>query len=282
MKNVSAVIVTFNNAEMLQDLLEDLSTQTRPLDQIVVVDNFSSDKTEIAVKENFPNVIYKRLSENMGSAGGYYEGMKIAAENSDYIWTLDDDVRMESNSLENLLIGLDSLENSHKIGAVRSVGQKHPYDVPTELAMIAWRGTLIKTDAVKSIGLPGREYFLYGEDLEYALRLKKYGYSFFWIPSSRCVERRQGKTDDIMFGRAVKIYPTTFRLYYAFRNEIYIYILYRKIYSLIKTFIYALKVIVYLLISEKIRGLKKIKAIFNGIIHGIQGRLGRDDNYLPD
>jgi rhamnopyranosyl-N-acetylglucosaminyl-diphospho-decaprenol beta-1,3/1,4-galactofuranosyltransferase len=71
-KRVSAAIVTFNNVEMLGRLINDLLSQTRPADRIVVVDNASVDNTPEVVKTRFPGVRYIRLPENSGSAGGYH------------------------------------------------------------------------------------------------------------------------------------------------------------------------------------------------------------------
>ena len=281
MKKVAAVTVTYNNAGMLRGLLEDLLGQTRPLDEVIVVDNASSDGTDRMMGERFPGVRYLRLPENEGSAGGYCEGVRLASEGSDLVWTLDDDVRLRPDSLGELLRGMEALEELRKIGAVRSVGEKHPQSLPTQLDIIPWRGSLIKTDAVRELGLPRKEYFIYGEDLEYSLRLRKAGYVFFWIPSSRCVERRGGKTDDTFLGKAVRIYPTAFRLYYAFRNECNIYLEYRRAGRLACVFLYAAKVAVYLVVSEGCGGFGKIRAIAAGLIDGLRGRLGRNAEYLP-
>ena len=125
MLHITAVIVTYNNADMLLDLLGDLCSQSRPVDEIVVVDNASSDGTDHEVMANYPSVKYVRLSENTGSAGGYYEGIRTASATADLIWTLDDDVRLEKRTLEFLVQGLETLQASARIGAVRCVGEGH-------------------------------------------------------------------------------------------------------------------------------------------------------------
>jgi len=280
-QRVSAVIVTFNNALMLRELIRDLYSQTYPPDHIIVVDNASDDKTPEVMKEDFPGVEYMRLRENTGSAGGYYIGMKAALRNSDMIWTLDDDVRLYDNSLQELLQGFEDLGDNGQVGAVRSVGRAHPHSLPTEFETCPWRGSLIRTDAVKKVGLPSKDYFIYGEDLEYSLRMKKNGFKFFWIPSSKCVEMRDGKTNDRLFGRAVRIYPSNFRLYYAFRNEFSIYLKYRYPIKFARTFLYALKVILYILLAHRANSGDKLKAVAVGFVDGIQGTLGKNDRYLP-
>ncbi|HSB82299.1 MAG TPA: glycosyltransferase [Candidatus Methylomirabilis sp.] len=281
MSRVAAVIVTYNNAHMLRDLLGDLGAQSRPPDEIVVVDNASSDGTEHEVRVNHPSARYVRLAENTGSAGGYHEGIRTALATADFIWTLDDDVRLETRSLELLLQGLETVSASGRIGAVRSVGAGHPSALPTELDIVPWRGTLFPATVIRTAGLPEREYFLYGEDLEYSLRLKRLGYSFFWIPASRCIESRKGKVRFSVLGRPGEAYPTAWALYYAFRNEASIYLRYRGYARLLRTMLYGLKVALYVCAAERARCTAKLAAIARGLRDGCLDRLGRNQRYLP-
>lgn len=283
---ISAVIVTFNNVDMLTSLLNDLRIQSRLPDEVIVVDNASLDQTENIVKVNYPAVNYIKIAENLGSAGGYYEGIKRAAESSDFIYTLDDDVCLRPDTLSEIVKGFQLLEKSlpSKIGAVRSVGKGHLEEVPTKLDICSWHGTLFKTSVVREAGLPSPYYFLYGEDIEYSLRLKKKGYSFYWIPTSICQERRRdqdGKIRTLMFGKTHVHYQEPFRLYYAFRNEIFIWKKYRAVFRLLHTFMYAAKVVLMILLTERLAGRKAIIAVTKGMIDGIRGRLGKNLIYTP-
>ncbi len=120
MRTVAAVIVTYNNEAMLERLLRDLSGQRALLHEVYVVDNSLNGRTEGLVARDFPNVRYIGLHPNKGSAGGYYEGIKRASEANELVWLLDDDVSVPADSLENLLKGLEGLEQKNRIGAVRS------------------------------------------------------------------------------------------------------------------------------------------------------------------
>lgn len=271
---------------MLANLLNDLRIQNRLPDEVIVVDNASLDQTENMVRVNYPAVNYIKLVENLGSAGGYYEGIKHAAESSDFIYTLDDDVCLKTDTLSEIVKGFQLLEKSlpSRIGAVRSVGKGHPEEVPTKLDICPWRGTLFKTSIVREEGLPSPDYFLYGEDLEYSLRLTKKGYSFYWIPTSICQERHRdqnGKTHENMLGKKSVRYQDPFRLYYAFRNEISIYLHYHRVFKLFHTGMYAMKVILMILASEGWSGRKTIMAIVEGMIDGVMGRLGKNIKYAP-
>lgn len=282
LERISVVIVTFNNAGMLRNLLKDLAIQSRPADEIIVVDNDSKDDTNRIMLSDFNTVTYIRLPENSGSGGGYYTGIKAAMGKSDGIWTLDDDVRLGVDSLKNLIEGYDRLVVTVKrLGAVRSVGAGYTLNYPTELEIAPWRGTLWAGGMMREIGPPRADYFLYGEDLEYSLRMRQAGYSCYWVPESRCIEARHAKTGGRMFGKQVAIYPSAFRLYYAFRNESNIYLQYRRPGKMAKLILFGLKVAIYLLISERTRGVPKIAAILAGFLHGFRGKLGKNTAHTP-
>ena len=224
MKTVVAVIVSYNNSAMLQSLLGELASQSRPPDRIIVVDNASSDGTQEAIQTQFPAVDYIRMPENTGSAGGYHHGMKAALG------------RVTTSGHSTMMCGC-ALTRSKSFSRVRLAetrvqargsperGGNHPEPHPTRLHIIPWRGTLFSSEAVSEVSLPLSEYFLYGEDLDFSLRLARKGYQCFWIPTSHCVENRnKGKSETRLFSHTEKIYSSPFRLYYAFRNQTAIYL----------------------------------------------------------
>lgn len=283
MNRVAAVIVTFNNNTMLLNLLNDLTSQTTPPDEIIVVDNGkSAQNSGLIFLKKFPDIIYIHLPWNAGSAGGYYEGLKTACKNNDLIWTLDDDVRLFPDSLENLVKGYKNLYKKIRLSSVRSVGANFFSSKPSKLDLFPWRGTLIRSDLIKKYGLPLKEYFIYGEDLEYSLRFSKNGYNCYWIPDSKCIEvRPEGKDTYKLLGTTTIIYSKPFQLYYAFRNHLNLFIKYKEFQRLFKLLLYSSKVILFTIILEKQNKLKKIIAVLSGLLDGLTGHLGKNDKYLP-
>ena len=85
MKKIAAIVVTYNNTEMLNNLLEDFHNQTRPLDEIIVIDNSAMEETKDMVAAKYPDVTYIGLTENQGSAGGFHEGLKVGLVNNDFM-----------------------------------------------------------------------------------------------------------------------------------------------------------------------------------------------------
>ena len=70
-ERVCAVLVTFNRKTLLRTCLNSLLKQTRPIDQILIVDNASSDGTPELLREEFPQLPLLRLDRNTGGAGGF-------------------------------------------------------------------------------------------------------------------------------------------------------------------------------------------------------------------
>ena len=282
LQQIGIVIVTYNNASMLRSLLEDLLDQTRKPDEIIVIDNASLDNTESMISA-YPAVRYMRLKENIGSAGGYYEGLKIASENNDFVWTLDDDMIVNKDAIEVLVRWWDILEKKHRLGVIRSwIGDAPESLKPFIIDSFAWRGTFLKKEVILDVGLPLKEYFLYAEDDEYAHRIIKQGYTMLTIPESQITERR---TEDKMrlhgWGRQIVLYKESFRFYYAFRNQIALYRTYKECYNLFKTFCYAVKVTLFFILKKNLKSIDLIKSVLEGVWDGLRLNLGKNPKYLP-
>lgn len=280
MSKIAAVVVTYNNHQMLKGLLENLAKQIRLPDEVIVVDNGDGKEAEKIVREKFSLAKYIKMPENTGSAGGYYAGIKAAIENNDFVWTLDDDVRMPEDSLRELIDGFERLAAFCKIAIARSVGVNDPTPgLPKPMDIFTWRGALIKTEVFAKEGMINKDFFIYGEDLDFSYRLLKKGYVFYWIPTSVCCEKRTlDKGKYRFFWKTFTVYVDAFRLYYAFRNRIYINMRYGYYLKTISILFYELKIILLILFTDGLGGLVKVRAIVMGSIHGFAGRLGKSYN----
>jgi len=280
---ITAVIVTYQNPAMLGNLLGDLLGQSLNLHEIIVIDNSVDDRTTEMIGTVFPGVVYRRMSENSGSAGGFYEGIRMAVGKADYVLTLDDDVSMPSDAVSNLLDAMKQWERQGtNVGAVRAVGACHPFPMPEELQDFAWRGTLLSRVAIEQAGLPVREYFLYADDLEYSVRLAEAGFRFFWVPSSVIEEmRKENKVAHGLFGKRFLLYRDDFRLYYALRNQIHAYRVHHRYRDLLRTVFYGAKVMAWFTLLGRRGCPGRLKAVLDGMADGFLSRLGRNGSYLP-
>ncbi|CAD6493498.1 MAG: Glycosyl transferase family 2 [Candidatus Argoarchaeum ethanivorans] len=69
-RRIACVIVAYNNVSNIGKLLEVLLNQSEPIEEIILVDNASSDGTAQMVKQTFPQVTLFANSSNTGVGGG--------------------------------------------------------------------------------------------------------------------------------------------------------------------------------------------------------------------
>ena len=76
---VSIIIVNWNTQALLRDCLRSVIEQTRAPQEIIVVDNASTDGSAAMVAAEFPAVVLIANADNRGFAGANNQGLRIAA-----------------------------------------------------------------------------------------------------------------------------------------------------------------------------------------------------------
>jgi GT2 family glycosyltransferase len=268
---IAAVIVTYNNAQGLSLVLGDLRCQSRPPDTVIVVDNSSKGISGPAVEAQYPGARYVRPCSNIGSAGGYYEGLQRAIPSHEFVLTLDDDVRIPRDTVERLQSVFTHASSGVQPGAVCCVLNRSRGTGIEATDAFPWKGTLFRTDAIQKAGLPLSDYFMYAEDLEYALRLQSAGYILQRVNDCVITETRMNK-ETVPF---ITFYHDPFRLYYAFRNELHTWLRYRNYRQVLRMFMYGGKVIAATLFSRPRSSL----AVALGLKDGFCARLGMNPRF---
>lgn len=216
---IAAIVVTYNRKALLGECLDALLNQTRPADSIIVLDNASTDGTgklfEKDEKYDLSCIDYIRMDSNLGGAGGFCEGIKYACRKDfDWIWVMDDDTIPEPESLEKLCDSVSVLPENTSFVASSVYGPgKEAMNLPIidmrkvkETGYADWyryldkglvkieRATfvsiLVKNGAVKKVGLPFKNYFIWGDDSEYTLRLTRYYGPAYFSGDSRVLHKR--------------------------------------------------------------------------------------------
>ena len=97
---VLTVVVTHNRSKLLDRCLDAINKQSDPTQDLLVINNGSTDDTEeLLTKKN----IWFITQENVGSAGGWHSGIKIGLEKGyDACWLMDDDGYPHEQALKNL------------------------------------------------------------------------------------------------------------------------------------------------------------------------------------
>ena len=97
--NTSIIIVTFNRRLKLMRVLKELLPQMIEEDQLVIVDDGSTDGTEHAVRELAPDVTYVKIAENEGYRLSTRINQGLEAARHDMIWRLDSDCAPHPDAL---------------------------------------------------------------------------------------------------------------------------------------------------------------------------------------
>lgn len=99
---ISAVVPNYNYDRFICDAINSLLTQTRKVDEIIVVDDGSTDESVQIAREHFADVTRLRIIQmpaNSGNVGGP-RNVGIAAATGEYIITLDSDDMLEPEYAE--------------------------------------------------------------------------------------------------------------------------------------------------------------------------------------
>jgi GT2 family glycosyltransferase len=193
------VVVAYNRSALLQECLNALLAQTVPADEILVIDNASTDDSAARARSTGADIRVLSLPRNTGGAGGFAVGIAEAIEHyrADYVWVMDDDTVPSVTALQELVHVVASAPQNTNLVASRVVwvdGRPHPMNTPRVRPFVGRRAKvraaqhkcypvrsasfvslLIKGEAVRSRGLPIVDYFLWNDDFEFSTRLLRKG-----------------------------------------------------------------------------------------------------------
>ena len=188
-RTASAVMTSFNKIEDVRRNLDGIRAQTVPFDEIIVVDNESSDGTQAMIRSEFPEV---HLVEMPNSSYGACETFNIGFGNatSDYIAILDDDVILPPEWLEKMLAKFASEPDTTGFISSKVVEPGMPdwylndAAVNTERYMATFRGcaTLADRDVLERAGYYDDRFFIYGNERDLSCRVLNLGYRILQYP----------------------------------------------------------------------------------------------------
>ena len=203
-ETVAVVVVTYNRADLLERMLVGLGALERVPDAVIVIDNHSDDHTpQVLAAATVPHLQVVRNDVNVGGAGGFHRGVRLAYEQGfDRIWLMDDDVVPAPDCLT-VLMAVDEpcllsvredtdgalaekaatrfdlrnpLAIKPKKGTVETeYATRTAMPERVEIDNIAFEGFLVRRDVVAAIGLPDPAFFIFYDDVDYALRARRAG-----------------------------------------------------------------------------------------------------------
>lgn len=307
------IIVTYNRLSLLKECIEHCIHQTVPLSTICIVDNHSTDGTAEYLDEVAgPGPVSQKqefqifhLPENMGGAGGFSYGLEHASP-CDWVLIIDDDAMIGEHYIERIQEQIEKNRQKGKkylaySGTVMNHGEVEKlhrrrirnnwfmlyeqvpekdyhqetftYDVST------FCGLVLKYSLIKKIGLPKTEYFIWFDDTEYSLRVRRY--SRMVNVNGAVLNHKTEQTKDAP--------PISWKSYYGFRNAIDIGKKYAVESSVFQCYIY-LNHVAHIIIDSlcllwdwKNRDIRRYRIqVYTDVIRdSLNGVMGKNEKYLP-
>jgi dTDP-4-dehydrorhamnose reductase len=199
---ISALVLTYNRKEILARCLKALLAQVEPPDEVVVLDNGSTDGTCEYLQEagllDDVRVVLFRFPENKGPAGGVDALFRLGKERaSDWVWFLDDDIIADGDTLKELKSAFSqNFSRPEEVGYLKSVelgADRSPNNLPeldlrtvpgqspkwadrleSGLVRTRWstlNSILIPQSTLNSVGDMCTDFYFAGEDIDYTFRV---------------------------------------------------------------------------------------------------------------
>ncbi len=250
MTMVCAVVVTHRRPEQLAKSLDVVTTQTRMIDHLIVVDNDHDERVSDLVAGQAVRSTYLGSRRNLGGAGGFALGMLHAlALGADWVWLADDDGRPGDSEVLATLLAC-----AHRHGLAEVSPMVCDLDQPDRLAFplrrgLVWRrrvdelrtkdspgsdllpgyaslfnGALFRAETIAAVGVPDIRLFVRGDEYDVHRRLVRSG-----LPFGTCLDAvylhpyGSDEFKPILGGRMHTQYPDDpVKRFFTYRNRGYV------------------------------------------------------------
>ena len=242
-KLLSIITINYNGLKDTCELIDTLPLNDETI-EVIVVDNASTQDEATELEKRYPLIIVIRSDKNLGFAGGNNLGIKAA--HGKYLFFINNDTILSQPSVLSLLI--TRLESSAQIGMVcpkiRFTWDKQPiqyagytplskitlrnksigfgeqdngqYDTPHPTPYAHGAAMMVKREVIEKVGMMPECYFLYYEELDWSMMIRRAGYEIWYEPACTIFHKESQTTGQMS---PLKTYfITRNRLLFAQRN----------------------------------------------------------------
>lgn len=240
---LSIITVNYNGLKDTRALIDTIPFDEYSL-EVIVVDNASKEDEASIISARYPQVKVIRSEKNLGFAGG--NNLGIRAAQGKYLYFINNDTvlyREEREAGKDAFRSLiDRLESSDKIGMVcpkirfawddapiqfagytplssvtlrnRSIGfgekDNGQYNTPHSTPYAHGAAMMVKREAIERAGLMPEDYFLYYEELDWSMMIRRAGYQIWYEPAATIYHKESQATGQ----------NSPLRTYYITRNRL--------------------------------------------------------------
>ncbi len=215
------IIVTYNGMKWIDKCIQSVLSSTTHSD-IFIIDNASTDNTPDYIAVNYPSVHLVRSQKNLGFGQANNIGLQYAIDNNyDYVYLLNQDAWVKKDTFDIMVsaqkkhpeygvlspIQLDGTEEHFDFDFGEGISQwtrktkicedlffKRDVGV-VSFPMIMAAHWLISRECLKNVGGFSPAFFHYGEDNNYADRLKYNGYKLGVVMNASAIHDRANRVD---------------------------------------------------------------------------------------
>jgi hypothetical protein len=237
-----AIVLNWNGRQDTLACLQSLERVECPDLGVVCVDNGSTDGSQQAVREAFPQVTLIEAGANLGYAGGNNLGLRYALDaGADWMMLVNNDATVAPDVVAGFERAVRAYPRAgilagkvyfadrpqtiwfagQRVGELlgysgrprgygRDDGPRYSRIAPTGRAVGALMA--VSREMVEAVGLLDEDLFAYVEDVDWALRARAAGYETVFAPDARAWHRVSASTG----GEA----RSTHTLYYGVRNTV--------------------------------------------------------------
>lgn len=286
-KKVDCVVVTYNRLSLLKECLEALLNQEYLLNKIYVINNNSTDETKEYLKHfSEKNSVIKpvNLRKNIGGAGGFNIGLKyfMKKSNADYVWIMDDDTIPSKMALKMMMEKIPLVSElgylcsnvkwrDNSIARMNVPQTEEDWNEKADKGLIKVKSAsfvsiLVSRDIIKRIGYPVSDFFIWGDDVEYTLRIGTVTKNNYLVCNSLVTHKmsKNISVDILDENNRNKLH----RYYYGTRNMIYTEKKYNGTYGFFREIIRNFITIFKIIRSNGKYKFKKVSTLLHGILSG--------------
>ncbi|MFZ1720059.1 MAG: glycosyltransferase family 2 protein [Candidatus Moraniibacteriota bacterium] len=212
---VAIIVLNYNGKDCLSHALGSLQRLDYVAKKIIVVDNNSRDGSFETAKITFPHGVFLKNTANVGFAAGMNVGIREAFRlGAKYIWLFNNDASADASTLTWLVrfcesrgdvgavspVITDALGNTwFAVGEISYLRMRAYHDTkvrgsrPYQSEYLSGCALFLPSAVLREGGLLDERYFLYYEDADLSLRIRKSGKKLFVLPTARVAHGEQSE-----------------------------------------------------------------------------------------
>lgn len=208
---ISIITVNYNQSQVTMECLESLTKITYSNIEIIVVDNASPSDNPDIIKEKYPHINLIKSKKNLGFAGG--NNLGVIQSKGSYLLFINNDTEVPVDFIEPLVERMQSDENigvvspkirfHHTPDTIQFAGytpmnyftlrnnligyrqvDTGQFDEARETPFGHGAAMMVSRKATEEVGMMADIFFLYYEEHDWFVRIKKAGYTIWYEPKS--------------------------------------------------------------------------------------------------